>query len=603
MKAKNILLSAIILGGFAGPIIQTVDANAATFSPKVEQTQSKAKFNNNQIARENILKLSNKIDLTKLNAKTSLSIPATTVSQKSLGDVYLNLTTEQLGQLQQSHSTAVQMNNLIFTLDKDAELNYQVQTSDLKLNYDQTSQTLTLQENGQSIDHLTYQLISGDALVHYVYEDTNEEIHVETLTYIGGDAPYPVGHFDAVSIDFEMLANSDISLDPALSTTKLDPITITFDRNDITPENAEFTAKLIKAKPQRSVLKVYLNGELYSSKTVDSEINSKIETAPKGEKLPDSKQATLNPNKTTFRVYNEYFPQLGTVTQDGRAIHRSVFGRGLSTPRTKDFLERLVAFAVQDNTEEFPMEVEEEKTGSYVEASLYYESPESDTPNDKDIITNKVTISSNLGDQVVDKVSGKIGETVTVKVPQKDGYTSDKDSVTAKVNADGTITTDETITYTKIKDSEKPTPPVTTPIPHPESFNGFVATMSDTVLLYHITDGKVTKVSNRALDSYSDWKTDKIITIDGTKYYRVGANEWTKAKDIYRYENKHGVVGTKDVEATRLVNSNAQTVRHRALGANTDWQYDRIAYLGEKETPHFRVATKEFVNAQDVTQK
>ncbi|AVK60354.1 hypothetical protein C5Z25_00535 [Lactobacillus sp. CBA3605] len=63
-------------------------------------------------------------------------------------------------------------------------------------------------------------------------------------------------------------------------------------------------------------------------------------------------------------------------------------------------------------------------------------------------VTNDVTISSNLGNQLVRSVSGQVGSTVSVTIPVVTGYTADKTSVAAMVNPDGTITTDEVIVYT-----------------------------------------------------------------------------------------------------------------------------------------------------------
>ncbi|WP_054736801.1 beta strand repeat-containing protein [Secundilactobacillus similis] len=48
-------------------------------------------------------------------------------------------------------------------------------------------------------------------------------------------------------------------------------------------------------------------------------------------------------------------------------------------------------------------------------------------------------------------VSGATGDTVTVDVEGKPGYSQDKTTVTGTINPDGTITTTETVTYTPIK--------------------------------------------------------------------------------------------------------------------------------------------------------
>ncbi len=70
------------------------------------------------------------------------------------------------------------------------------------------------------------------------------------------------------------------------------------------------------------------------------------------------------------------------------------------------------------------------------------------TRNEAKSVTANVTVSSNLGDVTVTNVTGTVGQTVTITVPAKAGYKADKSMIVANVNADGTITTDETIDYT-----------------------------------------------------------------------------------------------------------------------------------------------------------
>ena len=72
------------------------------------------------------------------------------------------------------------------------------------------------------------------------------------------------------------------------------------------------------------------------------------------------------------------------------------------------------------------------------------------------VVTGDVTVKTNLGDKTVHNVSGRVGSDVQVATPVVPGYTADKDHFTAHINADGTITTTDTITYTKVKDPDQP---------------------------------------------------------------------------------------------------------------------------------------------------
>lgn len=60
-----------------------------------------------------------------------------------------------------------------------------------------------------------------------------------------------------------------------------------------------------------------------------------------------------------------------------------------------------------------------------------------------DPVTATVTIPSNQGNQTVAGVTGKVGDTVNVSVPTINGYTADKSTVAATVNADNTITVND----------------------------------------------------------------------------------------------------------------------------------------------------------------
>ncbi|WP_461241223.1 LPXTG cell wall anchor domain-containing protein, partial [Paucilactobacillus sp. N302-9] len=62
--------------------------------------------------------------------------------------------------------------------------------------------------------------------------------------------------------------------------------------------------------------------------------------------------------------------------------------------------------------------------------------------------TNNVTIPSDKGNQVVTGVTGKTGQTIEVSVPTVPGYTADKTTIPALINANGTITPLGTVNYT-----------------------------------------------------------------------------------------------------------------------------------------------------------
>ncbi|WP_334352052.1 BspA family leucine-rich repeat surface protein [Companilactobacillus sp. HBUAS56257] len=236
-----------------------------------------------------------------------------------------------------------------------------------------------------------------------------------------------------------------------------------------------------------------------------------------------------------------------------------------------------------------------------------------------------VVIESNLGKQVVKNVEGRKGDTITVSVPYVKGYTMDKYSVNATVNADGTITTTEKVEYTQDgsgQTSTKPTQPSnpqtpnkpTTPTkpskPNNNSNNNEttvkpqvvnktskITTFSDkgNVTIYHINGNKITK-ANRMLAANTNWMSDQQLVIDGVTYLRVATNEWIKLSDGYNYEAVNKVVTTK--WQARLVDAHGKKITNRALQANSDWRTDMIVYINNVQ--YYRVATNEFIAASDV---
>jgi hypothetical protein len=110
------------------------------------------------------------------------------------------------------------------------------------------------------------------------------------------------------------------------------------------------------------------------------------------------------------------------------------------------------------------------------------------------------------------------------------------------------------------------------------------------------------KTGNRQLAPASNWYSDKIMTLNGTKYYRVATNEWVKIESAYEYVPNNTLIRTNlnqtKLNAKTLINSETEFVQNRALANGTDWKTDRTAILNGIK--YYRVATNEFVKADDV---
>lgn len=105
----------------------------------------------------------------------------------------------------------------------------------------------------------------------------------------------------------------------------------------------------------------------------------------------------------------------------------------------------------------------------------------------------------------------------------------------------------------------------------------------------------------RVLGTNTPWYSDKIMTLNGVKYYRVASGEWFKMADVYVYTPKSGLVRTYQYStksgSKTLIDAHT-TVLNRALASGTDWIFDRTAEFNGKT--YYRVSTNEFVELKDV---
>lgn len=210
-----------------------------------------------------------------------------------------------------------------------------------------------------------------------------------------------------------------------------------------------------------------------------------------------------------------------------------------------------------------------EYKGNTITIDLYYQY--NDDPIDYDVV-----IPSNLDPAMVPTVpaEGKLGEKLSIKVPKVSGYKADKDTISATVNADGTITSTDKVNYTK------------------ES-NGNSSSGSHSNVHYFDVDLHIATIhGNKA------YVTDKKKVENGEIYYRVGDGHWLSASDVYIYEDFNGYVRTYSDSYKSLINANAEIVKNRALARASDWFSDRTAlFNGDK---YYRVATNEWVKSNDV---
>ncbi|AUI71212.1 hypothetical protein [Companilactobacillus alimentarius] len=129
-----------------------------------------------------------------------------------------------------------------------------------------------------------------------------------------------------------------------------------------------------------------------------------------------------------------------------------------------------------------------------------------------------------------------------------------------------------------------------------------VSTLPDKgdVTLYKLNDNKFSQITNHDLSSNSDWRSDETAQISNETYYRVATNEWVKAQSVYLYQPMNLIVKTGN-KITYFNNCQDDQCNNCVLAPNTAWKVDRVAYLDNTGTKYYRIATDDFVKADNVT--
>ena len=231
--------------------------------------------------------------------------------------------------------------------------------------------------------------------------------------------------------------------------------------------------------------------------------------------------------------------------------------------------------------------------------------------------TNTVTVKSNLGDISIDIPSSKspkyVGSFLNIDVPEKKGYKASPNKIKVMADKDNSLVAEpSSITYTKDKDNSGSSSGSSSSS-STSSNSGSSSSIEDNMKIessvqyvtvnpdvkeasLYDSDGKL--INSRALAKNSSWYSDKIMTRNNNKYYRVAQNEWVKATDVYDYQKTNDIVETKNKDITYLSTIFGKRITNRALGKDTDWKTDKIVKIDG--TTYYRVATNEFVNANDV---
>ncbi|MBL3531352.1 BspA family leucine-rich repeat surface protein [Companilactobacillus zhachilii] len=138
------------------------------------------------------------------------------------------------------------------------------------------------------------------------------------------------------------------------------------------------------------------------------------------------------------------------------------------------------------------------------------------------------------------------------------------------------------------------------------SVNKDIEGIEETIATYaekpdvQLYDDNGSSITDRKLAPNSDWFTDELMQLNKDKFYRVATNQWAKADDVYLYYPNESKVRVNSGSIARLVTDEGKAVTDRALQPLSNWYTDKYIYINDVK--YYRVATNEFVSANDVTE-
>lgn len=131
-----------------------------------------------------------------------------------------------------------------------------------------------------------------------------------------------------------------------------------------------------------------------------------------------------------------------------------------------------------------------------------------------------------------------------------------------------------------------------------------------------VTSGYFVDVSARSAELYnssgdalgktepenSSWYLGRTLSIKGTDYYRIGADEYLSSNDSYMYRDRPEVIRVTTDGDVPVYNHNFVESSKVALAPGTYWYSDRVICTPDG-MPYVRVATDEYVGMWDVIQQ
>lgn len=205
-----------------------------------------------------------------------------------------------------------------------------------------------------------------------------------------------------------------------------------------------------------------------------------------------------------------------------------------------------------------------------------------------------VKINNNIDDALVVEVPENlqpefVGSTFEIDVPQKSGFKTAKKTVQVMALKDK-LSSKDVVTYTPVKTKVQTQGMV-------EDFNEEITIYPD-LINAKIYDDNEELIDDNTFVGGKTWLSEKMWVIDGQKYYQAASHKWIKANEVYECEKVDATLKTKDVLVTSLVDSRANALPNRGLGALSTWEAKKVAYLNHHK--YYQIGRDEFVDSEKI---
>jgi len=211
------------------------------------------------------------------------------------------------------------------------------------------------------------------------------------------------------------------------------------------------------------------------------------------------------------------------------------------------------------------------------------------------VLAGTTNVKTPNGEQTVDVPAGRVGDTVTIIVPDTPGYTHALKTITGKLNAKGQFVPDTTIIYQKIPAQNNYTGKLLPKLIH-QTVSTYYDQADIPVYDFNANNTKAS-LTTRYLAHGTSWFADQKIVVGGVLYLRVATNEWIKADQVYPYVDQAADIRTYSGTDKSLFTAKGQLINSRSVSPNSSWFSNQI--IESNDVPYYRVANDEFVRTDD----